>query len=114
MKKFLSVLSILAITSTLAVSAAESQLQNYVNKKLAPVTQKEKDFNAKVEANRKANEAKKAEYKKQQEANRKAIEQRQAQHKANVEKAKKDAQARQDARKKAIQAEKDYWKSLKK
>ena len=37
---------------------------------------------------------------------------KQAAQKAQLEKAKKDAEARQDARKKAIEAEKNYWKGL--
>ena len=41
MKKLLSVLMLIALTSTMAASAAESRLQNYVDKKLAPITTKE-------------------------------------------------------------------------
>ena len=101
MKKLLTVLTLMAFTATLAATAAESRLENYVNKKLSPITQKEKDFNSKVEAQQKANEAKRAEAKKKQEA-----------QKAALEKAKQDAKARQDARKKAIENEKNYWKNL--
>ena len=68
MKKLLTILTLIALTSTLAATAAESRLQNYVDKKLAPITTKEKELNSKAEAQRKANEAKKAEYKKQQAA----------------------------------------------
>ena len=50
MKKILSVLMLIALTSTLAASAAESRLQNYVDKKLAPITTKEKELNARAEA----------------------------------------------------------------
>ena len=82
-------------------NAAESRLENFVNKKLSPITQKEKDFNAKVEAQQKANEAKKEEYKKQQEARQAAIE-----------KQKQEAAARRQATKDAVQAEKDYWNSI--
>lgn len=103
MKKILTVLAVIALTSTIAANAAESRLENYVNKKLSPVTQKEKELNSKLEAQQKANEAKQAEYKKQQEARQAALE-----------KQKKEAQARRQATKDAIQAEKDYWKSLKK
>ena len=63
----------------------------------------EEDFNAKLEAQQKASEARQAEYKKQQEARQ-----------AELEKQRKEAQARRQATKDAIQAEKDYWKSLKK
>ena len=113
MKKLLSVLAVMAFTMTIA-TAAESRLQNYVNKKLEPVTKKEQELNAKAEANRKANEAKKAEWQKQQEANKKAAEARQAQRQAEFDKQKKAAEARRQNTKNAIQAEKDYWKSLKK
>ncbi len=113
MKKLLSVLAVMAFTMTIA-TAAESQLQNYVNKKLAPVTQKEQELNAKAEADRKAREAKQAEWKKQQEANKKAAEARQAQRQAEYDKQRKEAEARRQNTKNAIQAEKDYWKSLKK
>lgn len=103
MKKLLSVLMLIALTSTLAASAAESRLQNYVDKKLAPITTKEKELNARVEAQQKANAQKQAEYKKQQEARKAKIEQQQ-----------KEAKARHEATKNAIQSEANYWKSLKK
>ena len=54
MKKILTVLAVIALTSTVVANAAESRLENYVNKKLSPITQKEKDFNAKMEAQQKA------------------------------------------------------------
>ena len=60
MKKLLSVFAVLALISSLAATAAESRLENYVNKKLAPVTQKEKELNSKIEAQQKANKAKQA------------------------------------------------------
>ena len=103
MKKLLSVFAVLALVSSLAATAAESRLENYLNKKLAPVTQKEKELNSKIEAQQKANEAKQAELKKQQ-----------AERQAKIEQQKKDAQARHQAAKDAIKAETDYWKSLKK
>ena len=103
MKKMLSIFAVLALVSSLAATAAESILENYVNKKLAPVTQKEKELNSKIEAQQKANEAKQSELKKQQ-----------AERQAKIEQQKKDAQARHQAVKDAIKAETDYWKSLKK
>lgn len=101
MKKILTMFAVIALTSSIAVTAAESRLENYVNKKLSPITDKEKEFNAKMEAQQKANEAKQAEYKKQQ-----------AERQAKMEKQRQEAQARRQATKDAIQAEKDYWKSL--
>ena len=101
MKKLLLVLTIISLSSFVMVNAAESMLENYVNKKLSPITQKEKDFNAKVEAQQKANEAKREEYKKQQEARQAALD-----------KQKQEAAARRQATKDAVQAEKDYWNSI--
>ena len=62
MKKLLAILAMVALTGVLTVSAAESRLENYVNKKLSPLTTKEKEFNAKMEAQQKENAAKKAKY----------------------------------------------------
>ena len=101
MKKILSVIILLAFTSLLAVSAAESRLQNYVNQKMLPLVQKEQELNSKVEAQKKADAARKAE-----------MEKKQAEQRAALEKAKKDAEARQQARKNAFEAEKNYWKGL--
>ena len=101
MKKILTLIAIVTLTSSIAANAAESRLENFVNKQLSPVTQKEKELNAKMEAQQKANEAKQAELKKQQEE-RQAARQKQQQ----------EAQARRQATKDAIQAEKDYWNSL--
>lgn len=101
MKKILTLMAIVALTGSIAANAAESRLENFVNKQLSPVTQKEKEFNAKMEAQQKANEAKQAELKKQQE-----------ERQAAREKQKQEAQARRQATKDAIQAEKDYWNSV--
>jgi len=114
MKRILSVLTILAFTTSLAASAAESRLQNYVNKKLEPVTKKEQELNAKAEANRKANEARQTELKKQQEARQAELKKQQEARQAAAEKQRKEAQAKRQATKDAIKAETDYWKSLKK
>lgn len=101
MKKVLSLFAIIALTASLTATAAESRLEAFVNQKISPLTQKEKELNSKIEAQKKADAARKAE-----------LEKIQAEQKAALEKAKKDAEARQDARKKAIEAEKNYWKSL--
>lgn len=104
MKKILSILAVVAITTTLSASAAETKVGSFLDK----LNQKEQELNQKIDASQKARaeqraaaEKKQAELKKQQEANQKALEQ-----------AKKDAQARQDARKKAVEAEKNYWKGV--
>lgn len=101
MKKLLSVLAVIALSSAIAANAAESRLESFVNQKLSPLTQKEKEINAKIEAQQKADAARKAE-----------LEKKQAEQRAALEKAKKDAEARQEARKKAFEAEKNYWKGL--
>ena len=101
MKRLFTFFAVIALTASLAATAAESRLENYVNKKLSPITEKEKAFNEKMEAQQKANEAKQAELKKQQEARQ-----------AAAEKQRQEAQARRQATKDAIQAEKDYWNSL--
>ena len=72
MKKGLLFIMVLAISSTLVVSAAESQIQNFVNKKIAPLTQKEQEFNAKMEAQRKASEARRLEQEKKAAEQQKA------------------------------------------
>ena len=103
----------MALSMSIA-TAAESQLQNYVNKKLEPVTKKEQEMNAKAEANRKANEAKKAEYQKRQAQRQTEYKKQQAAREAELAKQRKEAETRRQNIKNAIQAEKDYWKSLKK
>ncbi len=89
MKKVLTVLAIIALTGSIAVNAAESKLENLVNKTIAPVTDKEKELNAKMEAQQKANEAKQADLKKQQQ----------------------EAKDKHQATKDAVKAEKDYLNS---
>ena len=119
MKKGLLFIMVLAISSTLVVSAAESQIQNFVNKKIAPLTQKEQEFNAKMEAQRKASEARRLEQEKKAAEQQKAIEAKKTElqkqldaNKKAVADAQKEAQARQEARKKEFEAQKSYWKSL--
>ena len=112
MKKMLSVLAVLAISSSLVATAAESRLESFVNKKLSPITQKEKELNAKIEAQQKADAQRRAEMEKKQAQQRAEMEKRQAEQRAALEKAKKDAEARSAERQKAIEAEKNYWKGL--
>ena len=112
MKKMLSVLAVLAISSSLVATAAESRLESFVTKKLSPITQKEKELNAKIEAQQKADAQRRAEMEKKQAQQRAEMEKRQAEQRAALEKAKKDAEARSAERQKAIEAEKNYWKGL--
>jgi colicin import membrane protein len=113
MKKLLSVLAVIALSSSLIATAAESsRLETFVNKKLAPITQKEKELNSKIEAQKKADAQRKAEFEKKQAEQKAEAQKRQAEQKAALEKAKKDAEARSAQRQKAIEAEKTYWKNL--
>ena len=112
MKRLFTLFAVIALTSSLITNAAESRLENYVNKKLSPITEKEKAFNEKMEAQQKANEAKQAEYQKQQEARRAELKKQQEARQAAAEKQRQEAKARRQATKDAIQAEKDYWNSL--
>ncbi len=112
MKKALSLLAVIALSSSIIASAAESRLESFVNQKLSPLTQKEKEFNAKVEAQQKADAQRRAEMEKKQAQQRAELQKRQAEQKAALEKARKDAEARNTERQKAIEAEKNYWKGL--
>ena len=116
MKKLLTVFTVIALTSALAATAAESRLENFVNKKLSPVTTKEKEINSKIEAQQKANAAKQQEYKKQQAARQAQLEKQkkeyQKQQAAQIDKQKKDAQAKHQATKKAVDNEVSFWKSM--
>lgn len=108
MKKLFALLTVIALSSAIAANAAESQLQNFVNKKLAPLTQKEQELNSKIEAQKKADAAKRAEWEKKQAEQQKAVEAK----KKEIAKQQAESQARRDATKKAIEAEKNYWKGL--
>ena len=67
MKKTLVLLSIVAFVSVSSVYAAEPQsLSSYLNKQVSKVAEKEKEVNAKIEAQRKADAAKRAEIEKKQ------------------------------------------------
>ena len=112
MKKMLSLLAVLAISSSLIASAAESRLESFVNQKLSPLTQKEREVNARIEAQKKVDAQKRAEFEKKQAQQRAEAQKRQAEQKAALEKAKKDAEARSAQRQKAIEAEKNYWKGV--
>ena len=119
MKKLLTVFTVIALTSALAATAAESRLENFGKKKLSPVTTKEKEINSKVEAQQKANAAKQQEYKKQQaarqaqlEKQKKEYQKQQAARQAQIDKQKKDAQAKHQATKKAVDNEVSFWKSM--
>ena len=101
MKKLLALLTVVFLMGNLTVSAAESRIESYVNKKIAPITEKEKAFNSKVEAQKKANLQKQEEYKKQQAAKQ-----------AEIKKKQEAYQTKKTETKEAIKNEKEAWKSL--
>lgn len=101
MKKFFTLLAIVAFTTSLAANAAESKIQNYVDNLISPITKKEKQINSQAEAQKKANAQKKAELKKKQEA-----------QKAAAKKQQEQAKAKRDNTKKAVNDEVSFWKSL--
>lgn len=108
MKKLFAVLTVLALTSAIAANAAESQIQNFVNKKLAPITQKEQEINSKIEAQKKLDAERKAEFEKKQAEQQKALEAK----KAEMKKQQEESQARREATKKAVETEVNYLKGL--
>ena len=119
MKKVLMLSVIMALSSAIAVNAAESKLESFVNQKISPLTQKEKEWNSKIEAQKKADAAKKAELEKKQaehkkaiEAKKKELEKKQTAEKKAQEKRKQELQAQHEANKKAIEKEVNAWKSL--
>ena len=120
MKKTLVLLSIVAFASVSSVFAAEPQsLSSYLNKHVSKVAQKENEINAKIEAQRKADAAKRAEIEKKQAENRAATEAKLNNLKKQQEAQKKEAEAKRleaqkqrEANKKAIENEVNNWKSL--
>ena len=116
MKKILSISVLLVFASTtIANSVEQFSLSSYLNKQVSKVKQKENEINAKLEAQRKENEAKMAEREKKQleqqkalEAKRAEIEKKQEENKKALEQAKKDAESTN----KAIQNEINFWKGL--
>ena len=103
MKKLLTVLTLIAFAgaSYAATTTGTSRIETYVNKKIAPITQKEKDLNAKAEANKKAAEAKKAEAQKKQ-----------AEQKAAVKQTKDNLKNTAKATKTSVDNEVSFWKKL--
>lgn len=120
MKKILVLLSVIAFVSASSVYAAEPQsLSSFLNKQVSKVAEKENEINAKIEAQRKADEAKRAEIEKKQAEQRKAIDtklnslkQQQEAQKKEAEAKKLEAQKQREANKKAIENEVNYWKGL--
>ena len=100
MKKLLTVLALIAFTSTV-YAGAWTNFTNKVNNGLNTVSQKEQSLNNKIDKAQAERAAQREEAKKQQEAQKKAIEAK-----------KKELKAQQEADKKAIKEEVGFWKSL--
>lgn len=112
MKKFLTAAIIAILTSSMAVNAAESRVEKFVDNLISPITSKEKELNSQAEAQRKAREARQAKYEKQQKERQKAIKKQQKEREKALKKKQKEAQARRENTKNAIEAETNFWKSL--
>lgn len=116
MKKILLISILLVFASTtIANSAEQFSLSSYLNKQVSKVEQKENEINAKLDAQRKENEAKMAKREKIQleqqkalEAKRAEIEKKREENKKTLEQAKKDAEATNEN----IKNEINFWKSL--
>ncbi len=119
MKKILTTLIAIVLTSSIAVNAAESRVQHWVDHLLAPITKKEKVYNDKQAEAQKAQKARQAQLKKQQKERQKAYEKKKKdrekaykKQQKEREKALREAQKRRDDRNKAIRDEANFWKSL--
>ena len=97
MKKFLTALIAVLLTSSIAANAAESRIQNWVNDLISPITTKEKELNSQAEAQRKAREKKQKAYEKQQKERQRAYEKKQRERQRELRK-------QQREREKALQA----------
>lgn len=120
MKKTLVLLSVITFMSaTLAYANEPVTLSSFLNKQVAKVAEKENEINAKLEAQRKADEAKRAEIEKKQQEQRdavnsrlKALKDQQEAQKKEAEAKRIEAQKQQEAKKQAIENEVNYWKGL--
>ena len=99
MKKVLTVLALIAFSTS--VMAATSKIESFVNKAISPVTTAEKNLNTKVENQKKADAARKAE-----------LEKKQKEQQKQIEAAKKDLEKTKSDTKKAVENEKSFWKNL--
>ena len=120
MKKTLVLFSVITFMSATLVYAEEPvSLSSFLNKQVSKVAEKENEINAKLEAKRKADEAKRAEFEKKQQEQMDAVTSKLQSLKDQQEAQKKEAEAKrietqkqQEAKKQAIENEVNYWKSL--
>jgi serine phosphatase RsbU (regulator of sigma subunit) len=120
MKKTLILLSVVTfLSATIAYAEEPVSLSSFLNKQVSKVAEKENEINAKLEAKRKADEAKRAEFEKKQQEQIEAVNSRlqilkdqQEAQKKEAEARKIEAQKQQEASKKAIENEVNYWKGL--
>lgn len=137
MKKILSTLAIITISTSIAMAAEQQSLSSFLNKQVSKIEQKEKDFNDKIEYQKKMQESKKVEVQKKQQAQLDAIDKKMLEAKKQeqkhreaieakkteaqklkeeqikaAERAKQEAQRRNEARAKQIEEHANNWKNL--
>ena len=120
MKKLFATLFVAIIfSSTAALAASDTPVTDWINNKTSKVTQTEKNANAKIDAAKKQQEAKRAEnqakvdaYKKQQEAKRAENQARVDAYKKQQEAKRAENQAKIDASKQKVETKKQQFKQL--
>ena len=112
MKKLFATICVLSFVGVTAADAAQTYTEKFIQSKTAPIVKKEKELQAKHQANQKALEAQKKAIQDKQAADKKALE---AKKKAIQDKQaaqKKAIQDKQNAQKKKIEEKKKAWKTL--
>lgn len=119
MKKLLTILALLAFTSSVYAANGWTKFTNKVNNGMNNLSRKEQALNNKIDKAQAERAAQRAEAQRQREAQSKAIEakkkQLEAQEEANkkaIEAQKKEWKAQKEANKKAIEEEKNFWRNL--
>ena len=101
MKKLLTILALLAFTSSVYAANGWTKFTNKVNNGMNNLSRKEQALNNKIDKAQAERAAQRAEVQRQQEARRKAIEAKE-----------KELKAQEEANKKAIREEVGFWKGL--
>ena len=106
MKKLLTFLALIAFASTVTAATTTSKFQTDINNRLNALNKKEQALTDKVNAKKTEAANKKKEAIARQEANKKALEKKRAENVKAVEQTKKNL-------KDTVDAQKNYWNSLK-
>lgn len=101
MKKILTVLALVAFTSSVMAATGLSNFTSKVNNGLNTLNKKEQELNTKIDNVQAQRAAQKAAAQKKQEEQKKALEAKQ-----------KELQAQKEANEKAVKEEVSFWKSL--